>query len=311
MRKIHKNLLIYLITIFFLFEFLINGNYLIDIFFNTINLCINNLFPSIFIFFTITDILNNYNFPYYISKLCGKLFEKVYKIPKVSSYIIIMSLTSGFPGNAKLIKEQLDKKVIDEFDATKLLTMTHFSNPLFIIYTIGNTFFHDTRVGIIILLVHFITNFIIGFLFRNIYKYQKKDNTLIPRESLPFISLLKSSFYNTAKILITVLGVIIFMAMITATLNHYLNLNSFSTCLFNGLIEITTGLKYLSLLSIEKARACALATFFISFGGISIHMQIKSILSKYDINYYIYLISRILHASISSLIVYFILVYYK
>ena len=169
MKKIQKNLLIYLITIFFLFEFLTNSNTLVNVFFSTVKLCFNNLFPSIFIFFTITDILNNYNFPYYLSKLCGKVTEKIYKLPKISSYIIFMSMTSGFPGNSKLIKEQLDNKIINSYEATKILTMTHFSNPLFIIYSVGNNFFHDQELGIIILISHFITNFITGFIFRSIY----------------------------------------------------------------------------------------------------------------------------------------------
>ena len=80
--------------------------------------------------------------------------------------------------------------------------------------------------------------------------------------------------------------------------------------IFNGLIEITTGLKYLSILNIKKTRAIALATFFISFGGFSIHMQNMAILNKYNINYYIYLIARIIHGSLSSLLVFFILIYY-
>ena len=311
MKKKHKNLLIYFITLFFLIEFLINSEKHINSFFYIVNLCINNLFPSIVIFFTITDILNNYNFPYYISKLLGPLIEKIYKLPKTSAYIILMSMTSGFPSNAKLIKEQLDKKTINSYEATKLLSMSHFSNPLFIIYTIGINFFHNKKIGIIILIIHFITNFIIGLLFRNIYKLNSKEQQLSWNKQLRFIDLLKSSFYNTSKILINVFGIILFVSMLTRTISDYLNLNPFSNCIFNGLIEITTGLNKLSILEIEKAKAGALATFFISFGGLSIHMQIFSILNKYDINYYVYLLSRILHGTLSSLIIYIILINYK
>lgn len=309
MRKIHKNLLIYFITIFFIIEFMINSKIMITIFFNTINLCINNLFPSIFFFFTITDILNNYNFPYYINKTFGRLIEKIYKIPRTCTYIIILSLTTGFPGNAKLIKQELDMNHINSYDATKLLTMTHFSNPLFIVYAVGNNYFNDYKIGIIILISHFITNFIIGYLFRNIYKYEKNNTFIKPNNELPIINLLKTSFYNTSKILINIFGIIIFISLITASLNKYLALNNFSSTILNGLIEITSGLKYLSLLKIEKTRAMALATFFISFGGFSIHMQTISILSKYDINYYVYLISRIMHGTISAIISLIILTY--
>jgi len=311
MKKIHRYLLIYLITIFFMFEFLINSTTLINVFFNTIKLCFNNLLPPIFIFFTITDILNNYNFPYYISKAFGKLFNKLYKLPQVSSYIAIMSITSGFPSNSKIIKDNLDNNLITPYDATKILTMTHFSNPLFVIYGVGNNFFHDKKLGFIILLAHFITNFIIGLLFRNIYKTGISETKLTIKKPLSFISLIKSSFYNTIKIIINVFGIIIFFSLLITVINKYLNLNPFSSSIFNGLMEITTGLKYLSILNLDKIKAAILATFFISFGGFSIHMQTFSILNNYDINYYIYLIARIIHGALSSFLVFIILTYYK
>ena len=45
-----------------------------------------------------------------------------------------------------------------------------------------------------------------------------------------------------------------------------------------------------------------LATIFISFGGLSVHIQTISIISNTKIKYYPYLIARILHASIASLL---------
>ena len=302
MKKRHRNLLISLITIFFLIEFLLNSNTLIKVFFNTINLCFNNILPNIFIFFLITDILNNYNFPYYLSKLFGGFIEKIYHLPKSSSYIIIMSLTTGFPGNSKLIKDQLDNGNINIYDATRLLTMTHFSNPLFIIYSIGNNFLHNHKLAIIILISHFITNFIIGFFFKNIFKYEKKEQNYVIKEQLPFILLLKKSFLNTSKLLINIFGIIIFFSFIITTISKYLNLNPFSNTILAGLIEMTSGLKLLSSLSISKIKAAMIASFFISFGGLSIHMQVMSILNKYKVNYYIYLIARILHSCISAFI---------
>ena len=307
MKKRQKNLLIYFLTIFLLIEFLTNSNALINVFFNTTNLCFYNLLPSIFIFFTITDILNNYDFPIFISKLFGPLFEKIYHLPKESSYILFMSMTSGFPSNSKLIKDALDNKRITLEDATKLLTMTHFSNPLFIIYTIGINFLNNKKVGLIILFSHFITNFIVGLLFKNIFKYEKKDQSIHKTIPLSFISLLKTSFIKTTKTLINVFGIIIIFTILTSIISKYLYLNPFSNVIFNGLIEITNGLKLLSILAISNIKKAIIATFFISFGGFSIHMQTLSILNEYKINYFIYLLSRIIHGALSSLIVYIIL----
>lgn len=301
MNKKQKNLLISLITILFLIEFLCNSNLLINVFFQAINLCFYNLLPNIFIFFLITDILNNYHFSYYLSKLFGNLFNRIYHLSGNSSFCFFMSLTSGFPGNSKLIKDALDNQDIDIYEANRLLTMTHFANPLFIIYTVGNLF-KDQNIGLIILISHFITNLINGLLFKNIYHYEKKDNHYSMKESLSFINLLKTSFLNTTKLLINIFGIIIFFTIITTILSKYLNLNPFSNMLFTGLMEMTNGLKLLSLLSISKIKASMLATFFISFGGISIHMQTMAILNKYQINYWIYLLSRLIHGGISAIL---------
>ena len=206
-----------------------------------------------------------------------------------------------------LSRESLDNKNITIFDANRLLLMTHFANPLFIIYTIGINFFNDKKIGFIILISHFLTNFIIGLLFRNIYIYEKKDINYTLNKPLSFINLLKTSFLKTAKLLINIFSIIIFFAIITTTLSKYLNLNPISNTIVTGLLEITNGLKLLSNLNISKIKAAMLATFFISFGGFSIHMQQISILSNYKVNYLIYLIARLIHGCISCLFVYFLI----
>ena len=308
MNKKLNSLLISLITLFFLIEFFSNSSLIVDTFYKSITLWFYNLLPNIFIFFTLTDILDNYNLPYFLEKIFGKIINRIYKLPSNVSYAIFMSMTSGFPGNSKLIKKMLDNNTINNYDATKLLTMTHFSNPLFIIYTVGINFFHNKKIGIIILIVHFITNFIVGFLFRNIFIIKEKKINSIIKSPLPFMEMLKKSIDNTINILLNVLGIIIFFSILTTVINHYLNLNSFSNTILNGILEITNGLYLLSNLSINIIKKATIATFFISFGGFSIHMQIMSILNKYKINYIIYLISRIIHGAISSLIVFIILI---
>ena len=309
MNKKLLSLLFSLITCFFLINFLKHSELLIQSFYQSISLWFYNLLPNIFIFFTITDILNNYHFPYYVNNIFGKFIKKIYHIPKESSYILFMSMLSGFPGNSKLIRQGLDNNQINSYEATKILTMNHFSNPIFIIYVIGINYFKSFKIGIIILISHFITNFIIGFLFRNIYKYEAKKKEIKLQKPDEFINVLKNSFINTTNILINVFGIVIFFFFFLSILNKYLELKTFSNVIFNGLIEITNGINLLSLLNISKIKAATLATFFISFGGFSIHMQVMSILNKYSINYYIYFIARILHGTLSAIITFLLLAY--
>ena len=77
-----------------------------------------------------------------------------------------------------------------------------------------------------------------------------------------------------------------------------------------GLIEITQGLKYLSLSNLSIYVKTIIASFIISFGGISIHAQVFSILDNKKIRYMPYLLSRIIHGIISSIITIILLTIY-
>ena len=309
MKKKYTSLLICTITLLFLTQFFIYTKEITNAFFDGTILFVKNLLPNIFLFFIISDILNNYNIINYLSPL-GNVFSKLFKVSKEGTYVFFMSMLSGFPGNSKFIKELLDNNRISEQDANKLLTFTHFSNPLFIISTIGINFLNDKKIGFIILISHFLTNIILGLLFRNIYKSENK--TLLKKESisLPFIPLLKNSISNTFNSLMVIYGIIIFFFILTTILNLNLNLDYFHQTLLNGFIEMTNGLNMIKNLNFSIDIKASLMAFFISFGGLSIHMQVMSMLSNYKINYFVYLIARLLHASISSLLVYFTIIYY-
>ena len=195
MKAKYINFFICTLILLFFIEIFDHPNLIINTFIESSKLWFFNLIPTLFPFFIITDLLSNYGFINYISKTFGKLM-KIFKLPPNSSYAFFMSMFSGFPGNSKLIKELLDKKELDENNATKLLTFTHFSNPLFIIGTIGTIFLQNKKISFIILLIHYLTNFIIGFSFRNIYVNANYDSLKRDFISQPFIKVLLKSILN-------------------------------------------------------------------------------------------------------------------
>lgn len=306
MKKIYINLLISIITIFFLFEIFNYTDIVIKTIIDGSILWFTNIVPSLFPIFIITDILSNYKLINYMSNYIGKIF-KIFNLPKESAFAFIMAIFSGFPSNAKFIKELLDNNIINSNEATRLLTFTHFSNPLFIIGSLGILILNNKQIGIIILIVHYLTNIIIGLLFKNVYIYENKKRTSMPKNYESFVPLLKKSILNTINTLFLIYGIIIFFMIVTTILNKIITMSFLNQVLLNGSLEMTQGLKLISSLNANIIIKSTIATFIISFGGIAIHMQIMSILSEYKINYYIYFISRLLHASLSSIIVYIIL----
>ena len=297
-----KNIIYLLVLTITLFEMLFNSSLIINSVTFSFSLCINNLFPSLFPFMILSNILMEYGFVDIASELLKPIMNKLFKSHEYGSFVLILSIISGTPSNSKYINELLNKNMINEYDATKLLLFTHFVNPLFVINTIGVSFLHNKLLGIIILISHYLGNFIVGIIFRNYHKINNNSKINISKaitsldKKNNFISILTNSIISSINTLLIILGVITTCLIITSLID----INP----ILNGFLEITQGLKYISTTNLEILKKVLLTTFLISFGGFSIHAQSFSILSNKKIKYIPYLIARITHGIISSIIVY-------
>ena len=301
MKKI-INLTPFIILIFLI---LINSYQIMESIRFSFSLCINNLFPSLIPFMLISNILINYNFIDDLSDILKIVMTKLFKVNKNCSFAFIMSILSGSPSNAKYLKDLKDNNLIDDIDIQKSLNFCHFTNPIFIIGTIGITFLNNKKLGLIILISHFTSSFIIGLLNKT-RKNIKKIGLSIEKNQNTFISILKDSINSTIDTLFLILGVITTCIIITTIINNIFNINNNYKFLF-GLLEITQGLKYLSLSNLNTNIKTIISSFLISFGGFCIHAQVFSILNNKKIRYIPYLISRIIHGILSSIITCFLI----
>ena len=302
MNKKYINNLIIIILLVILFELFYNTKIINNTIINSSKIWFYNIIPSLFPIYIIMDLLINYNILNYLNFII-KPISKLFKINNNSSTIFILSILSGFPSNSKYITTYLNNNNISILDANKLLMFTHFSNPLFIINSIGNNFLNNKFIGIIILISHYITNIIIGIINRN-YKSTINNNLNYNNKKNSFITTLTNSIYNTIKILFLLYGIITVFMIITTIINININLNPIIKSIISGILEMTTGIYYTSNLNINIIYKSTLITFFLSFGGLSIHMQVFGILNKYKLNYFNYLKIRLIHGIISSSLVY-------
>ena len=270
----------------------------------------NNIIPALFPVFIISDLLINYGFVELISEVFKPLMYFLFRSSKSSSFVFIMSIISGIPSNAKYILDLYNKGLIDSYEGSKILMFTHFSNPLFILGTLSISFLNNKDVGFLILYVHYITNIIIGVLFRFYHPTKEEYSKVnikkviieISKKNVNFINVLINSLIKSINTLLLIFGIITFFLIITTIIDYNLNFTMYYQSIFNGVIEITQGLKYISILDIPLKLECILSTFIISFGGLSGHMQVMGILKDTNIKYYPYLLARLLHAIISSII---------
>lgn len=301
MLKKLKSLLILVFLFTILLYTLVNSNIVISDVLESLDIFINRLFPAMFLFYTLADLLINYGFVSVLEVMFNKLFLKLFHISGVSSFIVIMSLISGFPSGAKYTTSFLSKGLITKDLANYLLTFTHFSNPLFIMGTISMLF--SKKIAFIVLVCHYLANFILAFLIRpkkvSIEKVVSKNN----RESLS--NTLANSFLASFKVLVLILGNTIFFYTISDIITHFIDNNLVKTLIY-GFFDLTKGIISLQNLNITLFFKVILITSFLSFGGVSVHFQVKEIIAKEKLNYNYFLLGRISSLAISIILMIFL-----
>lgn len=252
-----------------------------------------NIVPNLLPMFIISSLIINSNLIFNIYNILGKPFSYIFKTSKYSIFVYTLSLISGCPSNAKYINDLKNNNLITKAESDKLLTFTTNYNPLLIISLLS--LFLPKTISIKILIIIIISNLIVGLLNRNIPC--SRLNNKNKQNKINLSNIIK----ETTDTLLMILGTLIFF-------NLLINLLPIKTPIlknvFNGLLEITTSLSNLKYINISINLKIILSLIYLSFGGISIHTQIKSILP--DTNYNLFIKSRLLCILI-SLILWFII----
>lgn len=275
-----KNKLTKLTIIFFFLLIFIKKDIMYTTIYNTTILWFKTIVPNLLPMFIITSLIINSNLIINICNMFGNFFNKIFKCSNYGIFVYFLSLFTGSPSNAKYINDLLNNNLINKNLTTKLLLFTTNYNPLLIYSLLTN--YLNKSISIKIIFIIILSNIIIGLLFRNInydeinFKYNKNNINLT--------KIIK----DTMDTLLMILGVLILFNIILNLIPIH---NILLKNIINGFLEITTALKGLEYLKINTNIKVLLSIIYLSFNGLSIHTQIKSILP--DTNYKLFLKSRI------------------
>lgn len=272
-----------LIIIGFFVLFFIKKDIVVTSGITALNIWCQNLFPILFPTFIINDLILSSGIINDISRHLGKIIKRLFRVSEYSAYVLLLSFLSGTPTNAINLYTLYKKGLVNEDDIVKTLSMTIFFNPLLII----------TLAGKRVLFIIWISNLLVGLIMR---KSLCPSN--IPFKEIDIDFKLSKSIDKNIDLLLMILGTITIFTILANLIpvhNHFLRI------IITGILEVTNGLTVIKTISSTFIHDM-LAIIFISFGGISIHSQIKSILKDTKINYNYFYLSRLLCASIGIII---------
>lgn len=292
MIKFIKDITLTILLTFILFVFLTNSSLVINAVNQGISVFVKNVLPSLMPFFILTDILLNYK---YFDNL-----KHIFKFKYVN--FLIVSMISGLPSNAKYLSYMIKNNSISINDASRVLAISFFPNPMFIIGIVG-VLLNNKVYPIIVLGILYLSSFIVYLIN---YKSLENKDFVSDKSKVEFFNLLKSSIQNSFSALLVILGIIVVFTIIINIVKEYLRINQLTLTIINIILELTTGVKSISILNIPLVYKYTLLAFGISMSGISVIMQAFGIMSGYKLNYKIFIKNKVLVILISIILTFIV-----
>ena len=284
-----------------------------------------SIVPSLFPFFVATELLVNTNIPYILGKLLNNIMLPIFNVRGEGSFPLIMGIISGYPTGAKIACDFREKNILTKEECERLLSFTNNSGPLFIIGTVGISMFGSSTIGLLLFITHLLSCITVGFIFRLWKKNTSFNKTIksnlyeIKEMNLSnFVEIISDSIYKSISTIMMIGGFIVlfsviisifkaskFLNMLTFFISPYLKIigipSTFVAPFLTGILEITNGISLISNIHIKAISInIILTSFLLGFGGISIFLQVYSIVSKTDLSIKPYIFGKILQALFSA-----------
>ena len=277
------------------------------------------VFPSLFPFLVIINIIISCDGIHTYSKLLGNILCNPLKLPKECSLALLISLLCGYPLGARYTCDLYEKNIIDVHTCERLLNIASNSGPLFIIGSVGTSMMFSTKIGYILLLSNIFSCLVMGFIIpakNSAFKIKNRNyNSPKPHAgNINIGSILKNSIEDAVKNCLNIGGFIVVFSVITGIIKDnalfHIVLNKISLIigssdnfiegLLLGMLEMTNGCYLISSSSLDLYVKLPILSFLIAFSGLSAISQVYSYTYKHDVSIKKYISRKFIQGIISS-----------
>ncbi|MCA0757393.1 sporulation integral membrane protein YlbJ [Paenibacillus sp. N4] len=306
------------------------------------------LFPALFPFFVISELLLGFGIVHFFGKLLDPLMRPLFRLPGIGGFVVTMGYISGYPVGARLTSQLWEQRLVNRAEGERLVAFTTTSDPIFLIGAVSVGFFQNAALAPVLAAAHYGGGFLIGLLMRfhdrraphtdegkhagedRLHGIRRRsrlaeaiqamhDARLLDGRDLG--RLLQDSVQSALRLMIVVGGLVVFFSVVMEMLTHAGIVEALSEALrylfglvgmpkpladasIFGLFEVTLGSRAAGTAGTGLMHQAAIAAWVLSWGGLSVHAQVASLLSRTDLRYKPFFLARLLHSFIALALVY-------
>lgn len=266
-------------------------------------LCAGTLIPSIFPFMVAASLFINYSGGINY-RLLSPFFNFLFGTSSHALCALIPGMLCGYPVGASCVCELYKNGSISKSEAESLIAYSNNSGPLFIIGAIGTGMLNSPECGLMLYIIHISVALMCGAILK---PFTKSERNIIKLN----VNKIKKSFTDCiADATLTILkicGFVVVFAVINALLSPFIAFlpKHFSYIVY-AFLELTNASSIITESISNSKTILILLSGALGWSGMSVHMQVKSIISGTDLSMKKYYLTRFLSCIISMTISYLI-----
>jgi len=326
-KTLKINLSITLICSLIIVQIILTPNICIQYTISGAKLFFNAIFPSLFPFLVVINIIISYDGIHIYSKLLGNLICRPLKLPKECNFALLVSVLCGYPLGARYTCDLYEKNIIDLNTCERLLNIASNASPLFIIGSVGTSMMLSPKIGYILLLSNILSCMFMGFIIPSKnsafkIKYRSSNFTEVKSNNGNIGIIFKNSIEDAMKNALNIGGFIVVFSVITGIIKDNVIFNivldkvsliigasgNFIEGLLLGMLEMTNGCFLISSSNSTLYIKLPVLSFLIAFSGLSIISQVYSYTYKYSVSIKKYIARKFIQGIISSILT--VILYY-
>ncbi len=268
------------------------------------------VFPTLFPFMLITNLLMESGGLSIISRIFCRPFRRIFGVSGNGSFAVLAGFLCGYPMGAKVTADLLRTGRISRKEGQYLLSFCNNTSPVFIInFIVWKTLGKD-RLLLPSLVVLMGGPVLLSFIFRKFYL--EKGSRFFPEiavsENSPGhrqdFSMVDNCMMNSFESIVKVGGYIILFSVILSLLSETGQHGSVFTALA-AVLEVTNGILIIDGLDIQRTLSWTLIMTLTSFGGLCSVAQTQCMIQDTGLKISHYIIQKLAAAGAASLLAVF------
>jgi len=271
-------------------------------------LCEQIIIPSLFPFFVCSGLLVYSGFCEVLAKMFSPIMRPLFNINPTGAAAFVLGLISGYPQGAVTAGQLYEGMYLSKSEAQRLLAFCNNSGPLFILGTVGISLYHSIDAGIILYIGHILGAISTGLVFR-FYKPTtfSAPTAKIDTDKKNVSQIFSMAISDSVKNILTVCASVLFCSVLSKLIMDLFTLCPPVEAGISSLMEFVSGLGKISYLSYDTVTKLLMSAAVCAFAGISVHLQVMGVVSKYGLSLKPYIFGKILHAFFAVLYTFILL----